>query len=265
MIKKTNNQRGQVFVLTVISIISLTMFWMMLINISKLVKDRIVMQNAADCAAQSAACIRARGLNQIGFLNSILGGIILVRPNFAWIPYLSCYATYKIAQGITVAQEGIEKTYGGGLAYWAAYNVAHAQGADIIEFIPGTFSLGLKRNQYEVTFWSTIIVHGLPVPSFPTITRNIYTWYYLKDKSSPHKNIITAHMFAKPYFFGKRIFNISKTPAIITIAAARAYNTAGSMFPEEDIDYGLSVAYIYAKSIKGWEAQLVPVGTPFLH
>ncbi len=263
--KKRNNQNGQVVVLAVVSILSLTMLWMMLINISKLVKDRIVMQNAADCAAQSAACIRARGLNQVGFLNLLMGGIIHIRPYLGWIPYLDCYTTYNIAKKISTVQGGIVKTYGGGLAYWAARNVACAQGADVIEFKPGTFSLGLKRNQHRVVFWSTMIIEGIPTPAAPITIQSIQPWYYFEDESVPHKNVITAHRFAKPQFFGKRIFNTSKIPAIMTIAAARPYNTKGPMFPEDDTRWGLKVVLTYLKSVKGWDAKLVPVGAPFEH
>lgn len=263
--KVPDQPKGQIAVFAVISILSLSMLWMMLINISKLIKNRIVMQNAVDCSAQSAACIRARGLNQAGFLNSLLGGIIICRPELAWIPYLDCYTTYKITNGISKIQTGIVKTYGGGLTYLSALEVAKAQGADMILAEPGTFSLGIKHDLHPVTFWSTIIVEGVPMPAPPTVTLSVYTWYYFKDDSAPHKNTIMAIRNAKPDFFGKGFFKKSDIPSITTIAAARPYNKKSSMFPTKDTDWGVNVVANYMKGSSGWQAQLVPVGAPLQH
>jgi hypothetical protein len=256
---------GQVAPFAIISILMLAMLWMMLVNVSKLVKDRIVMQNAADCAAQSAACIRARGLNQVGFLNSILGGIIIVKPYMGWIPYLNCYTTYAIASKVSKAQTGIVKSYGGGLAYQAALEVARAQGSDMISANPGTFSLGIEHRFDVVTFWSTAIIDGVPVPAPPTIKEGLYTCYFLKHANSPEKSVIFAHKSPSPQFFGKGLFGIRQIPSIVTVAAARPYNTKGPMFPKEDTEWGCVAVIAYAKAIKGWEAQLVPVGGALLH
>jgi len=66
------NNKGQAFPYFFMMTIVLVICWMMLINLGKLVKDRMMMQNAADNAALSVACYRARVLNKIGQLNFLI-------------------------------------------------------------------------------------------------------------------------------------------------------------------------------------------------
>jgi hypothetical protein len=72
--KSTN---GQILPLALVLIFVLALLWVMLLNVGKLVKDRIQMQIASDTAVQSACAYRARGLNIAGLLNSWLGVPIL--------------------------------------------------------------------------------------------------------------------------------------------------------------------------------------------
>jgi hypothetical protein len=279
MIKKKlryRNEKGQIIVFVVISVLSLSMLWMMLINIATMVKDRIMLQNAADCAAHTAACIRARGLNMVGALNFTLGGLIESRkvsflgieaPGFAWIPELPASALYASVIATTDAQAGIVSTYGGGLAYLAAEKVAKAQGADGIIAEPGTFSLNLKRKIDKINFYDTIDIGLGPTPNiFCPLTKRVPTWYYLKDKKSPKKNVIIAYKNSNSRFFGKRLFGISEIPRIAAIAAARPFNKHGAMFPtKDDENLGLMVMGYYLTAADGYDAELVPVGSLIQH
>lgn len=272
-IKHKQKENGQIIVFFVLSLITLSLVWMILVDIAILIKDRIMLQNAVDCAAQSAACIRARGINKLGALNAELGAIVQARsifflPGFSWIPYKSALETYKEAKTNSELQEGIIKTYGGGLAYLAAERVAKAGGADGIIAKPGTFSLGVRQDMNTINFYDTIITpDGKPVPNLAKpFTRHLKTWSYFKSPKGPDKNIITAYKKSKLKFFGGGFFGIKKFPEIMTIAAGRPYNKHGSMLPAVDNPFeGFIVIAIYAQAADGYNAQLVPVGTPFMH
>ena len=290
------NQKGQIIVFVLLSVISLSMLWLMLINIGKMVKDRIMMQNAADCAAQTAACIRARGLNMIGPLNASLGIPVftLGLPKFVWwptpLPYLPCDWGAKAAKqyidGIKKIQGGINKAYGGGLAFQYARSVARRQefnsrgeptGADGILTTPGSFSLGLERNKGEIWYWGTVwgIIPGIgfgPIPVPPQfcgiLERNADRWYEQSENFHKKKQIITAYKKSSPgYPFGKNFFNIKKMPEIYTVAASRPYNDIGPMFPEKGKRLGIYAASEYLPFLagKGWDARLVPVGGLYQH
>ena len=67
------SDRGQILPLALVLILLVAFLWVMLLNVGKLIKDRIQMQIAADTAVQSACAYRARALNIAGFLNGWLG------------------------------------------------------------------------------------------------------------------------------------------------------------------------------------------------
>src|SRR5258708_8441580 len=66
------SSHGQILPLALVLILIMALFWIMVINVGKLVKDRIQLQIAADTSAQTACAIRARGLNAIGRMTSWL-------------------------------------------------------------------------------------------------------------------------------------------------------------------------------------------------
>jgi hypothetical protein len=70
------NNKGQTLyyflILTVILIIS----WAMMLNIARLIKDRIRLQNEADCIALSLATYKARVLNFLGGTNYLIGEVL---------------------------------------------------------------------------------------------------------------------------------------------------------------------------------------------
>ena len=67
------HQSGQALPFFVLCMVMLCLFWFMMINLGKLVKDRMMMQNAADNAALTASILKARALNQLGLINRTLG------------------------------------------------------------------------------------------------------------------------------------------------------------------------------------------------
>lgn len=70
----------------------LVMSWAMIVNIAKLLRDRIMMQNAVDNAAYSAAVYRARTLNLIGQLNELMASTLAAGafPALVPVPLYSC-------------------------------------------------------------------------------------------------------------------------------------------------------------------------------
>lgn len=313
MNKRIKNEKGQIIVFVALSILSLAMFWIMLINIGKMIKDRIMMQNAADAAVQSAACIRSRGLNQIGALNALLGTPLFTLgvPYFVWWPCFHCNGTFhfdlcdhqaknakRLVEGIIKAQTGINRSYGGGWAWWAARDTAQRQelsgkegkpsGAD--EILLSQLSLNLERNKGDIWYWGSLNIGWLqpilvppfvihkhigPLPVPPEIcgilVSNTDRWYQRSKDFHKQKITLVATKRSnsesnKGYPFGKNLFNIRAMPEIRTIASARSYNTSGPMFPERGQDFGFYAAIEYIKAMHGgWDAQLVPVGKLYQH
>lgn len=271
MIKSNlRNECGQTLPFMCLVVLALVMFWMMVVNMGVMLRDRIILQNAADCAAQTAACYRARALNMVGNYNAVLGSYLfyegseIIPPQGAWIPYSNAYSTYQFTKMMNGISD-LVRSYGGGWAYLKANEVAKKSGADGIKSlpIPDMYSLRLKVDKVRIRFWSTIIVEGIPVPAPPWIVKEVYTWYYLKDKYGPRKNIAIAYKNPQSGFFplGKNLFGISEIPEILAISAARPYNAKGSMFPEGKTKWGWRVLYKWCQaSYGGWEAHLVPVG-----
>lgn len=73
MNKKIKIPRGQAMPYFFMMMAVLVLCWAMIVNIAKLVKDRMMMQNAADNAALSVAVYKARVLNKLGQLNFLIG------------------------------------------------------------------------------------------------------------------------------------------------------------------------------------------------
>ena len=67
-----SRSRGQAMPYFFMMMVVLVLCWAMIVNIAKLVKDRMMMQNAADNAALSVAVYKARVLNKLGQLNFLM-------------------------------------------------------------------------------------------------------------------------------------------------------------------------------------------------
>jgi len=280
----TKNNKGQIIVFALLSIFSLTLFWIMTINIAKLIRDRIVLQNAADSAAQTASCIRARALNFIGSLNFNLG-LLLAIPEFCWWPHYECNNGYhwnssdklaklyeKTVNAIIKSQIDINKSYGGGWAYLEANKVAKNIGADKIYPLNKSeepFSLKLQRNKGDIWYWNsfncgaTLLQHYHfgPVPDFFNINKKTNTsrWYQQSKDFYKKKLIIIAEKkYEKSWFpLARNLLGI-KPPVIYAISASRPYNKYGPMFPPETdhwINFKLKTKNI---EIFGYKFDVVP-------
>ena len=69
--------KGQAMPYMLVMLVALVISWAMMVNIAKLLHDRIMMQNAADNAALSVAVYKARTLNYLGDINYRIGALLL--------------------------------------------------------------------------------------------------------------------------------------------------------------------------------------------
>jgi len=68
-----NNYRGQALPYFFMMMVVLLLCWMMIINLGRLMYEKMMVQNAADNAALSIAAYRARVLNKLGQINYLIG------------------------------------------------------------------------------------------------------------------------------------------------------------------------------------------------
>jgi len=274
------DEKGQILPFVALTLLVLVMFWMIVVNVGKMVRDRIMLQNAADAAAQSAACMKARMFNLIGRINGRLGifGISLGRPGFVWWPYFDHTVPKAYIESLIYLQDSLYAACGGS-AYAVAYEVARKNGADaLISYSPEFFMDGslkrysLERNKGTIIYWDTKIVKGIPIPWPYHKYKNVYRWLELKENEdeihTALKVTVIAVKKAERGFFplGKGLLGIDEMPAIYAIASARAYNTEGPMFPSLGQRRGRAArkAYLSAR-LGGYDAHLVPVVGEFLH
>jgi len=308
MINRLKDERGQILPFVALTLLALVMFWMTVVNVGKLVRDRIMLQNAADAAAQSAACMKARALNSIGRINALLGvpvqslgGIPLeslielvlrhapktIRKIIAfflrklpfpevvvWWPYVGTVLPNQYVKSLITLQEFYNYTLGGVGAYIIAYNVAKENGADYVIASPNIFSLdgALDRNRGLIVYCDTVVIWGIPIPIPTRWQRGAKRWLELKENEDEIHNALKVTVIAvkkaeRGFFpLGKGLLGIEKMPTIYAIASARAYNTKGPMFPSHGRRSGISALTEYLSAMfGGYDAHLIPVGSPFEH
>lgn len=73
---RIKSQKGQALSFLLIMMMILVICWAMMMNIAKLLTDRMMMQNAADNAALSVAVYKARVLNKLGKLNYLMAATL---------------------------------------------------------------------------------------------------------------------------------------------------------------------------------------------
>jgi len=90
------NNKGQVLPYFIVLTMILLISWAMMINIAKLVRDRMILQNSVDNTVLSVATLQARTLNVLGATNYLLATILSTasNPKVVMFPSLS---TDKIA------------------------------------------------------------------------------------------------------------------------------------------------------------------------
>lgn len=301
--KMKTGQKGQILPFYFICILVICMFWFTLVNVAKLLKDRIMVQNAADNAVVSIAIMRARALNQLGFINALLGipvvGLGLSSGGITHVWWISDFKgklgvpdfkkakdAKKCIENIIRYQRTIRKTYGGGTAYLVGRKIAKSQeiaangrktGADSI-FIKSGLSLRLKPNKGDIFYWGTSYIPTpkgpipIPVPPISSYYRKRDTERWLEqDEDNFYKQkttlVAVKQAGSSPgYPLGGKVLGFNKWFDVNAIASAGVYNTKGPMFPEKDEERFLSIILEY-KDAKdgGWEAHLVPVGASYEH
>lgn len=161
-----NNCSGQSIALVVLTILVLSMFSFMVVNIGMLSYTRIRMQNAADAAALTAARRMSRSLNVISAQNLLMNGVltrirILGRDVFA--------VEQRLLPAFRAARAAIDaavRAGSGGFAYFAAREAARRNGADrvIPAQLRNMLSLQLQRRVANPWVYRIVNVGGVPIP-----------------------------------------------------------------------------------------------------
>jgi len=90
-LRPLHNTRGQILPYFFVMMIILIISWAMIINMAKLLRDRMMMQNAADNAALSVSVYKARVLNTLGLLNYAIAATLFGPESGPVSGYLSYY------------------------------------------------------------------------------------------------------------------------------------------------------------------------------
>jgi len=291
MINRLKDEKGQILPFAALTLLALVMFWMTVVNVGMLVRDRIMLQNAADAAAQSAACMKARALNSIASINALLGipvlslgGISLeslveligapeiiadiiarilrllrIPEVIVWWPYRGTDLPYRCVNFLIGVQEFYDRLLGGG-AYIIANNVAKKNGADyIVPTSRDIFSLNgaLERNKGLIVYCDTLVIYEIPIPIPTRWHRGAKRWLELKENEREIHNALKVTVVAvknpeRGFFpLGKGLLGIDEMPAIYAIASARPYNTRGPMFPSHGQRRGLPALTAYFSARSG--------------
>ncbi|MDI6757004.1 MAG: hypothetical protein QME32_03165, partial [Endomicrobiia bacterium] len=209
-------------------------------------------------------------------------------------------ATKALVDGLVIAQKAIRIPYPGGAAVLAK-KIAKLQqknaggddtGADVAGVLPwggaNGYKLGLEQSEKGVYFETEslcISIPPIPIVLPPGLHVHISnakemdsdqkTWLYAnKDEFYKHHKITalaTKNSGTETgYPFAAGLFGAITWPAIQTMASAAVYNTKGPMFVEYEKDSESAkikeVIEAFRKAEKsGWDAHLVPLGSPYIH
>lgn len=213
----------------------------------------------------------------------------------------TCDTFVKMTKGLvdmlSLAQKGLRIPYPGGAAILCK-KIAKMQqknaagdltGADMAAVIPwggaNGYKLGLEQSEKGVYFKTESLCISIPpnkamprglhihISNAEEMDSDQKTWLYAnKDEFYKHHKItvLATKNAAAGYPFGKRLFGNISWPSIQTMASAAVYNDGGPMFVEYQKDKESTkikeVIEAYKKAEKkGWDAHLVPLGSPFIH
>jgi hypothetical protein len=110
MIKLKDN-KGQTLYYFLIFVLILVISWAMMLNVAKLIRDRMIMQNVADNIALSAAMHKARAMNVVGGLNYLIGNALAsgTKPEFVQFPTYTTNAVAAFAWGDNESGDGVRE------------------------------------------------------------------------------------------------------------------------------------------------------------
>ncbi|MFW6135010.1 MAG: pilus assembly protein TadG-related protein [Elusimicrobiota bacterium] len=197
--KIVKQEEGQTIALSVLTLFSLIVFWLLVVNMGRLVSARIQVTNAADSAAQSAATIRARALNLLGGCNFVIASLlspISGSPGLVWYPMpFNDTTTPKIIKAavevFTKANTSLDIT-----------DVIHKVFAETGDEIAGIYAawesgaiaypnkakdLNLKKKEGIIIYCGTITIPYFPfiapIPlEYGTGFPDCESWYYMEDE-----------------------------------------------------------------------------------
>ena len=71
-----NNRKGQVLPYMLVMSLILIFSWAMMVNIAKILRDKMILQNYVDNTVISVANLQARTLNLLGATNSLMATVL---------------------------------------------------------------------------------------------------------------------------------------------------------------------------------------------
>ena len=90
-----NNRKGQVLPYTLVMTIILILSWAMVINIAKVLRDKMILQNYVDNTVISVANLQARTLNLLGTTNNLMA-TVLSTASYPVIAMFPSFSTDKV-------------------------------------------------------------------------------------------------------------------------------------------------------------------------
>jgi len=205
---KTDN-KGQTLYYFLIFTMILVISWAMMLNIAKLIRDRMIMQNTADNIALSIAVHKARTMNFVAGCNNLIGSLLALgtKPSLVQIPTYSTefvaavpYFDYKdntfneafdrdvgyLKKAVDGLMEAQEKAMQSHLTYVVSLTPIYAARGYALIVNPYKYpslanaekSFGLKRNKKRIRYLKTI---NTQLANIPHIVYNPFPIAGLKD------------------------------------------------------------------------------------
>ncbi|MDR2773074.1 MAG: hypothetical protein LBB93_06390 [Elusimicrobiota bacterium] len=190
------NNKGQSLYYFLILTVVLVLSWAMMLNIAKLVRDRMIMQNEADNIALSISVHKARAMNFAAACNYLIGSLLALgtKPEFVQFPTYTTNAVAAFPFGdyrkntknkalsddvaiLKKAIESLQKAQEAALIAHLAYQNAlladHALNSEYkLVIYPTALAtksnaekyFGLKRNSKGITYLKTVNTDQRPLP-----------------------------------------------------------------------------------------------------
>jgi hypothetical protein len=271
--KFLKSHKGQTLYYFLVFLIILIISWAMMLNIAYLIRNRMQMQNEADCMALSLATYKARVLNFLAKTNYMIGSVLSLSTNPRMIQ-LSSYSSDKIGgwpasmapscenpmsdivhDAINVGRNNsVEKTkqiietlqkfqdiaIKSYLTYHYSMLINKKYNVLLLPIKPEK-NLGLKRNSKGIQYYSTksYCYYIDPTTHFHFLIRSKYkkskySWFVQGDKFYNQKiKVILRQKRANKKPLFSKFLNI-QYPEVIIYSAASPYNIKGTMFPRKE-------------------------------
>ncbi|MDR3049886.1 MAG: hypothetical protein LBV16_08680 [Elusimicrobiota bacterium] len=225
--------------------------WAIMLNIAKVIIDRMDLQNKADALALSIATDRARVMNIVAGLNYLIGitidlgnypfGVLTPTYDVAQIgPYWkgSNTAATKLYNVVTAIKTAQDAMIYGHVAYVGVQmaSLFSDKYLPIVTPLPtGASSFGLERNKRKAKFIKAGTVNLGVKFYYPSSTLKTLneTWFVSTDNIYKQKVKVRLTKLDndKKTLYMPRLLDIDLPALRIAYSAAAIYNTKGTMFP----------------------------------